>query len=721
MLRAQTEALAEILDNNIAACFEELNIEKARAASEKLEGRPFPSVLEALQRLWWRKQREIEALPETEHPPMYFLNLRTDIRRRSDYMMRHATGLRVLVALRAARPELLAEGGADIVGPLLEVFKGKESELTAIANTALLNLKKREAQEALANLALDETENSVRDLVFAAGYEPREPRQRALFFFLNGQWEKYESLDFDLSLLKMIYRTADKNLRRRIVEAARKGGRAELVRVIAGIKKRAGRKMPDMSRDEWQLTVELLLEGEKWAEAWEYAQAAPPVWSMPILRRLFTSGWRPERPAEAAAFTDMALLALDCTTDVPPLGKHIKLVQRLNTGNNPLNALALNLVAGHFAIGGDSRTVKIWNLQKRQPEQTIVHRIETELGTEKKWAEDSYRILSVAFSPNGRWLAFEECWQYATRPERWRRQVVLYDTERKSVVQTLRTVDIDESAAANLQPYQSVAFTRDSLRLAYDNVNGLIDIWEIERGRTDFYLRSNGRNCITFSPDGIYSATGNNAGLVRLYSMRENENGKQLTFSLADRRDVIINAICLTTDYEIIAACSDSRVRAWTRQGTGTRVGFSTHGAARALAVSPDGYRAISGHADGTLEFWSLPALSHISRFEEAHAGAVTCLSYTPDGLGLISTGADGSIGLWTSRLAEIAARPIEVSDIDDLLLARRASHEEDMPRQERYWWSFVEALLGWQWQHEIEIGDWSESEADLFDIEIEG
>ncbi|RMH37871.1 MAG: hypothetical protein D6690_01300, partial [Nitrospirae bacterium] len=50
------------------------------------------------------------------------------------------------------------------------------------------------------------------------------PPLRALFYFLTEQWEKYETLDLDRSLLRAIYQTADHALRQRIMEQARRAG-----------------------------------------------------------------------------------------------------------------------------------------------------------------------------------------------------------------------------------------------------------------------------------------------------------------------------------------------------------------------------------------------------------------------------------------------------------------------------------------------------------------
>src|SRR2546428_6095432 len=62
------------------------------------------------------------------------------------------------------------------------------------------------------------------DPLTAARYAPRDSRQRALFYFLTGRWEEYESLDSDHATLRAAYKTGDDSLRGRVAERARSGG-----------------------------------------------------------------------------------------------------------------------------------------------------------------------------------------------------------------------------------------------------------------------------------------------------------------------------------------------------------------------------------------------------------------------------------------------------------------------------------------------------------------
>ncbi len=75
-----------------------------------------------------------------------------------------------------------------------------------------------------------------------------------------------------------------------------------------------------------------------------------------------------------------------------------------------------------------------------------------------------------------------------------------------------------------------------------------------------------------------------------------------------------------------------------------------------AVAVSPDGRRALSGLFDGTLRLWDLESGAELRRFE-GHEGAVTAVAVTPNRRRALSASDDRSLRLWDLESgAELAA-----------------------------------------------------------------
>jgi hypothetical protein len=97
---------------------------------------------------------------------------------------------------------------------------------------ALIEDGSTEAIIALAEAAMRGLDED--DPVTAARYAPRDSVQRALFYFLTGRWEEYESLDFDHAYLRTAYETGDERLRGRIAQRARCDGRVEWIEIVTG-------------------------------------------------------------------------------------------------------------------------------------------------------------------------------------------------------------------------------------------------------------------------------------------------------------------------------------------------------------------------------------------------------------------------------------------------------------------------------------------------------
>src|SRR5262249_27762894 len=103
--------------------------------------------------------------------------------------------VRVLYQLLKGRQDELAAGGAEVVQPLLQLCGDADAAVAARARQALGRLGSAEAREALCRLIIDRDDATAQEVAAGAGYAPREAGLRALFYFLTGQWDAYESLD----------------------------------------------------------------------------------------------------------------------------------------------------------------------------------------------------------------------------------------------------------------------------------------------------------------------------------------------------------------------------------------------------------------------------------------------------------------------------------------------------------------------------------------------
>ncbi len=63
-------------------------------------------------------------------------------------------------------------------------------------------------------------------------------------------------------------------------------------------------------------------------------------------------------------------------------------------------------------------------------------------------------------------------------------------------------------------------------------------------------------------------------------------------------------------------------------------------------AFSPDGKKAVSASADGTLRLWDTKTGKELRRLD-GHSGRVWCVAFAPDGRRIASGGFDGSVRIW--------------------------------------------------------------------------
>lgn len=174
--------------------------------------------------------------------------------------------VRVLSALKVGKLEAVVNGGTEVVELLLQACKDADSDIAKAGQLTLRKLKNPEAQEFLCNLVIEQDHQMAREAAVACQYTPRDFNQQVLFYFLTEQWDKYEGLDFEHTLLQTAYEIADEQLRQRIAQKVRQAGRVEWVQIITGGHK--GKRLGEMTHDEWETALEILNSRRKWEEMW---------------------------------------------------------------------------------------------------------------------------------------------------------------------------------------------------------------------------------------------------------------------------------------------------------------------------------------------------------------------------------------------------------------------------------------------------------------------
>jgi WD40 repeat protein len=298
--------------------------------------------------------------------------------------------LRALTALYQGLGETLVNEGADVVEPLLILSNDGQPSIAQGARSVLGQLKSLEAREQLCRIAVEQDNALAREIAVSAGFVPRDLHARVVFFILTGQWEEYQKIDFDASLLDSIYRlTANEQIRLRIAEALQQSGRVELLQIAAVGRKRL--RIGDMSDWEWAAIIQALKRDGRYEQLWSLAQVGPAIKSAAILKFLDSRNWRPATDLEAQAFGQIVLLAKALSTERPVLGSLARRTCHISGHREQINHAVFTPDAKLLITTSADDTVRIW----RMPNATCEAVLE----------EHHSNVHGVAVSPDGSLLA----------------------------------------------------------------------------------------------------------------------------------------------------------------------------------------------------------------------------------------------------------------------------------------------------------------------------
>ncbi|MDB5294038.1 MAG: repeat, subgroup, partial [Phycisphaerales bacterium] len=279
-------------------------------------------------------------------------------------------GLRVLTALFLGLHDGMHDAPAPAVPPLLAASLDADLRVAERAAFVLRTLARDDARQAVCDAYLDEASGPAERAAIAGGYEPANPVRRALFYFLTGQWQRYEGLDFDGSFLRSAYEVAGADLRRRLAGVARRAGRIEFVAAAA----REGRRVGEMTDVEWESAVAVLAGTRRWPDLWRLAQAAPPRWAAAMILRLAAEDWEPPAGGASTPFADLVESArawVDPDTQYDSLGDFVggggdAASGRADAGRvgpvavSPDGRMIVAANGSGPGLGGTDRSVSIW-------------------------------------------------------------------------------------------------------------------------------------------------------------------------------------------------------------------------------------------------------------------------------------------------------------------------------------------------------------------------
>jgi serine/threonine protein kinase len=193
-------------------------------------------------------------------------------------------------------------------------------------------------------------------------------------------------------------------------------------------------------------------------------------------------------------------------------------------------------------------------------------------------------------------------------------------------------------------PVWSVAFSPDGRTLAMGTEEGSVKLWDVESKSLRLSVHAHQRPVwtIAFFGDGKF-ATGSSDMTVKIWSA-DGEEHRQI------KGVGLIRALALSQDGKrLVSGGRDGAVRIWD-VATGTQHGKTNghDGEVTAVAISADGRLIASGSSDKTAKIWDAATGRELGTL--AHRGTVYTVAFSPDGKTLASGGWDKII-----RLSDVA------------------------------------------------------------------
>jgi len=599
------------------------------------------------------------------------------------YIARKPPEVRVMSALKSGREQEVLHDGAEMVQPLVYAAEDADPLVSRRAKDLLERmLEEPWAQEALCRVVIEHGTPGAARLALSRKLSPRDVAHRALFFFLTEQWAEYESLDYDMSLLRQAYGQAGKDLRARIAGIARQAGRLELVELVAGMRHK--RVMGQMTAREWDVAIRILDDRRDCATMWRLAQTAPAVWSVRGLLRLMEASWEPDSDSERQGFRQLSRLALECKSEAPVLGFLDRPVAKFQAHGRRVTSMVISsYFENTLATAGWDGLVRTWRIPGGEPIATL--------------STHGFPLNCLASTPDGSMLAAGS------------------GADQAVLLWAMPDAVFLRSLPGHGQGVGCLAASPDGRLLAAGCYDSTCKLWRLQDGILLHVLRghTDAIRCAAFSPDGGLLATGGEDWTIRLWNVPD---GRFLR-TLSGHRGMV-KAVVFSPDGRFLAgAGSDEDVLVWGVPDGEAVERFQGHNnVVSALAASGDGRVLAAGSWDRTVRLWTMPAGRGLGLLKE-HSGPVTCLATDPESRILVSGGHDCAVVIWNFQ-SGILRRPVTRPDMDRMesLLAEASESSE------RTWMDFLHAQMRWRWRHDIEIATAPlKIQAGDFDIEVEG
>lgn len=326
--------------------------------------------------------------------------------------------------------------------------------------------------------------------------------------------------------------------------------------------------------------------------------------------------------------------------------QHIRLLRVLEGHSGDVFSIAFSPDGRWLASGDNDRTVRVWEVSTGEGRRV--------------WREEelsgAVRVWKVCFSPDGRCLAVASGTDSAPN---------------HGVVRLWRGVGWQDSQiVARYEDDQafSIALSPDGRWLACGLLGQTIRVYEVATGRESQVLtgHTDWVHDVCFSPDGTRLASSSQDSTVRVWEVATG----QTLWELTGHDDQVNSLAFAPTGEQLASVSSDCTVRLWDlRTGQQTWTSAAATGSANAVVWSPDGSLIIArfggNRAANAVRFWH-PASGEVIHelpqraAQDDHWWVSRALAISPDGRLLVTYAPDSlqTLHIWDISALDVGPRP---------------------------------------------------------------
>jgi WD40 repeat protein len=626
--------------------------------------------------------------------------------RQGNYLPSQPIRVQILVALKFNQFQKIDLKEAMTVDTLLAAMNDKDPQIVKSANHSLTHLKDKSIIDSLCKRWIENPSKLLENIIREDCYEPEEASDKALFYFLMDEWQKYEDLDFDQSLLSKAYRSANQDIQNRISDKSRKAGRSEFIKIVTNFNHNFDdEKMKDQ---DWETFIDILASNPDRKVIWRFLYNAPALRSKQLLDKLSKASFNWFKDEEKKIVIE---LFNQCQNIKEQDFTLVTLINTLTGHNDSVCSLVISPDNRILVSSSYDNTIKLWSLPDAKCIKTLT-------------GHDGI-IFSLVITPDGQTLV-SGCEDKTIR---------LWSLPNGNHIKTIKT---DHMYCTNglrlaISPNGQILFSAAS--------DYILKLWSLPDGNHIKTLRLPpcGDGGLVVSPNGkmlAFSTKGGSSTESRnrqIYVQKLPINTEEMTNSYWDistdeskcffHNDYMsvhdcIQDFAISPDNKILISSTLGSINLWDLQSGRHIKSFGGKLSNRNLAISPDGKILASGSNPNNIYLWSLPNTNLIQTITSSNEfSRVTSLAISPNGRILVS-GHVKNICLWNLP-KNISISKLSTKDVDEIEAMMKD------PNLEKSCFNvlkFTLSLIRLRQQFDIDIENVSSDvQFSEFDIEIDG